>query len=69
MFKGTKGYLIADFDSRLLLPFGDNADLTYYKPRATDKLLPPLGALPEAVDQRLQGHASRPPATSSTAAT
>ncbi len=42
MFKGSKGYLIADFASRLLLPSGDNADLTYYKPRTQDKLLPPL---------------------------
>ena len=43
MFKGSKGYVVADFGSRLLLPFGDNADLTYYKPRAQDKVLPPLG--------------------------
>jgi predicted dehydrogenase len=43
MFKGSKGYVICDFASRLLLPFGDNADLTYYKPRAEDKVLPPLG--------------------------
>ena len=43
MFKGSKGFLIADFTSRLLLPYGDNADLTYYKPPAADKVLPPLG--------------------------
>ena len=43
MFKGSKGYVIADFGSRLLLPFGDAADLTYYKPRTPDKVLPPLG--------------------------
>ena len=43
MFTGSKGHLIADFGSRLLLPSGDNADLTYYKPRTQDKLLPPLG--------------------------
>ncbi len=43
MFKGSKGFLIADFDSRILLPFGDTADLTYYKPPAQDKVLPPLG--------------------------
>ena len=43
MFKGSKGFLIAGFDSRVLLPFGDNADLTYYKPRTPDKVLPPLG--------------------------
>jgi predicted dehydrogenase len=43
MFKGTKGFLIADFGSRILLPFGDNADLTYYKPPKADAVLPPLG--------------------------
>jgi predicted dehydrogenase len=43
MFKGTQGYVIADFGSRLVLPFGDNADNTYYKPREKDKVLPPLG--------------------------
>ncbi len=43
MFKGSKGFLIADFESRMLLPFGDTADLTDYKPRNKDTLLPPLG--------------------------
>ena len=43
MFKGSKGFLVGDFESRVLLPYGDNADLTYYKPRAPDKVLPPLG--------------------------
>jgi predicted dehydrogenase len=43
MFKGSKGFLIANFESRVLLPFGDNADLTYYKPRTPDAVLPPLG--------------------------
>ncbi len=43
MFKGTKGFLIADFTSRILLPYGDGADMTYYKPRSKDAVLPPLG--------------------------
>jgi predicted dehydrogenase len=43
MFKGSKGYIIADFNSRILLPFGGNADLTYYKPRTAEKLAPPMG--------------------------
>lgn len=43
MFKGTKGYVIADFGSRLVLPFGDDADLTYYTPRKKEDVLPPLG--------------------------
>ena len=43
MFKGSTGFLIADFETRLLLPFGDKADLTYYKPRKQEDVLPPLG--------------------------
>jgi predicted dehydrogenase len=43
MFKGAKGYLVADFGSRLLLPYGDQADMTYYKRRTKDELIPPLG--------------------------
>jgi predicted dehydrogenase len=43
MFKGTKGYLIAGFENRILVPFGDDADLTYYKPRSKSEVLPPMG--------------------------
>lgn len=43
MFKGSKGYVVADFGSRLIVPFGDNADLTYYKPRTAETVLPNIG--------------------------
>jgi len=43
MFKGTKGYLLTDFTSRLLIPFGDDADMSYYNRRPKDKMLPNLG--------------------------
>jgi predicted dehydrogenase len=43
MYKGTKGYVVADFDSRLLLPFAKESDLTYYKTRTKETLLPDLG--------------------------
>ncbi len=43
MFKGSQGFLVADFENRLLFPYGKEADMSYYKPRAKDKLLPPLG--------------------------
>jgi len=42
MFEGTKGTLVADFVSRYLIPNRKNADMTYYKPRAKDKLEPPM---------------------------
>ena len=37
--KGSLGFLIADFDTRVLVPYGDGADLTYYKPRSTDAVI------------------------------
>jgi predicted dehydrogenase len=43
IFEGSKGFLVADFQSRLVFPQGNDADLTYYKPRAKDALIPPLG--------------------------
>ena len=41
MFKGTKGFLIADFDSRIIVPFGNDADMSYYERR--EKMLPDIG--------------------------
>jgi hypothetical protein len=43
MFEGSRGHLIAGFNSRILLPGGNQADLTYYKPRKPEELLPPTG--------------------------
>lgn len=43
LFKGDKGFLIADFTGRLLIPFGDKADLTYYERRTPETVLPNLG--------------------------
>ena len=43
MFKGSKGYIICDYDSRIVLPFGNDADLTYYKVRDKKDVIPPLG--------------------------
>jgi hypothetical protein len=43
MFKGSKGYLIASFDTRILLPFGDDADLTYYDRPSEEEVAPPMG--------------------------
>jgi predicted dehydrogenase len=42
MFEGSKGVLVADFQKRIVYPQGNQADMTYYKPRSRDKLLPPL---------------------------
>ena len=43
LFKGSTGYLVSSFDNRVLIPFGDNADLTYYKRRSKKKIIEPMG--------------------------
>ena len=43
MFEGTKGCLISSFDQRTLYPTGSKADLSYYKPRSKEQLIPKLG--------------------------
>jgi predicted dehydrogenase len=47
LFKGSQGFLVASFDNRIVLPYGKEADMAYYKPRTQDKLLPPLGHFQE----------------------
>jgi predicted dehydrogenase len=42
LFKGSNGFIIADYDSRIILPYGREADMTYYKPRSKNLLNPPL---------------------------
>jgi len=44
MFKGTKGILLADFSSRMLIPIGDTADLTYFQRREPSAVTPPIGS-------------------------
>jgi hypothetical protein len=43
IFEGTKGSIVADFTSRLIIPNNDDGDLTYYKRRGKDELLPLVG--------------------------
>lgn len=47
MFVGSEGALICDFTSRAILPYGKNANMTYYKPRKEKNLIPPLGGFQE----------------------
>jgi hypothetical protein len=42
MFKGTAGVLLADFNSRMLLPDA-KSDLTHYKIRPKDQVIPEIG--------------------------
>ncbi len=43
MFKGSRGFIITDFSSRIIVPFGNQADMTYYAPRKEEDLTPPMG--------------------------
>ena len=48
LFEGSRGFIVADFQSRILIPQNNDtkrteADMTYYKPRPKEALLPPLG--------------------------
>ena len=47
MFKGTKGVLVADFTNRMLIPVGDDSDMTYYKGRKADQVTPKMGSFQE----------------------
>jgi len=43
MFKGSEGIIVSDFKSRIIIPSGRNADMTYYTPRSEQDLIPDLG--------------------------
>jgi predicted dehydrogenase len=42
MFTGTQGYLICDFEKRLVIPLGNHSDMTYYKPRGANEVIPSM---------------------------
>ena len=43
MFEGTKGTIVSDFQTRIIVPAKDKGDLTYYHPRSAATVIPPLG--------------------------
>jgi predicted dehydrogenase len=43
IFEGTKGVIVADFTSRIIIPNNDDGDLTYYKRRSKSEVLPLIG--------------------------
>ncbi len=40
LFEGTRGSILADFTTRLIIPNNDDGDFTYYRRRRKDELLP-----------------------------
>jgi hypothetical protein len=53
IFEGTKGTILADFTSRIILPNNDDGDFTYYKRRGKDQLLSLVDGGPGEVTQGL----------------
>jgi len=43
IFEGTKGAILADFTTRVIIPNNDDGDLTYYKRRSKEETLPLIG--------------------------
>jgi predicted dehydrogenase len=43
MFEGSKGVLVSDFNTRVLYPRGNQANMTYYRPRPKEKVIPSMG--------------------------
>jgi predicted dehydrogenase len=43
IFEGTKGAILADFTTRVIIPNNDDGDLTYYKRRSKAETLPLIG--------------------------
>src|SRR5205814_5368929 len=58
IFEGTKGVIVADFTSRVILPNNDDGDLTYYKRRSKEEVLPLIGGTGQVTQA-----ASRPAAS------
>jgi hypothetical protein len=62
IFEGTKGTIFADFTSRVILPLNDDGDLTYYKRRSKEELLPLVGGVGQPTQAQSQSRRSRPSA-------
>lgn len=43
LFEGERGFLVSDFNQRVIFPANDKADLTYYQPRTKDAVIPKMG--------------------------
>ena len=67
IFEGTKGAILADFTTRVIIPNNDDGDFTYYRRRSTDQLLPLIEGTgqttqaPPAQQRRGGGNAPRNP--------
>jgi predicted dehydrogenase len=58
IFEGTKGTILADFTTRVIIPNNDDGDLTYYKRRSGRDTLPLIGGTGQ-VTQAAAGRGAR----------
>jgi len=47
LFKGEKGFIVSSFGERIVIPYGKQADFTYYKRRPESELLPGINGFQE----------------------
>jgi predicted dehydrogenase len=63
IFEGTKGAILADFTTRVIIPNNDDGDLTYYKRRSAGDRLPLIGGtgqVTQAAGRGGRGNAGAP---------
>lgn len=60
VFEGTRGSILADFTSRVIIPSNDSGDFTYYKRRGKDELLPLVHGTGLPTEVRRERRAPRP---------
>jgi predicted dehydrogenase len=60
IFEGTKGSIFADFTTRVIIPNNDDGDLTYYRRRASDQLLPLIGGTGQTTQAQAPRSSPRP---------
>jgi predicted dehydrogenase len=60
IFEGTKGAILADFTSRVIIPNNDDGDFTYYTRRSKDQLLPLVGGTGQVTQAPSAARPSRP---------
>lgn len=60
IFEGTKGSILADFTTRVIIPNNDDGDFTYYKRRGADQLLPLIMGTGQPSQAAQRGPGARP---------
>ncbi|HTM47665.1 MAG TPA: Gfo/Idh/MocA family oxidoreductase [Bryobacteraceae bacterium] len=60
IFEGSKGAIVADFTTRVIIPNNDDGDLTYYKRRGSSEVLPLIGGTGQVTQAPRGGRGGAP---------